>query len=527
MFNQLRNHEMDVIFFPLRLALLSCIFSVSPLFLSAQIKGESLEEFSRRRELEMQAFAHKQKTELDSMLSAQNRAFAKMLSGNWTRADLFPETRAYEKPKPENPLVKDTDSLMTSSILSLEPKLLEEDAVGDMEYKTALDDSPKDQENPISEMPASESKISDLDERFREQIPLEGLKFFGNNTWTPVLKNWPLHQGELSARSIENYWLQTSKFDSSVLLAYLSEQRKFLQLNPWSSFQMIQQVAKKNFDDPVNQELFVWFMMIQLGYDVRLFYGDESVFVAAAFQNKLYSRSYLEAEGKRYYLLSPRSGNRFITYPGDHENAMITMRFDGLDSGVYPSEWQQRTFNFQYQNKDYTVPLSFNVFRTEFYATVPQNDFDCYFSNPGGSSFLERLKSSLDSLLESFESMDDRIRFFHALVCLGVEYETDAQQFGYEKYCMPEEFLIYPKADCEDRTFFLNYLYRQVLKVPTIGLVYPGHMAMAVAMENPPANAAIIRYKEKDYVFCDPTYIGAAVGDIPQQYQGVTPEIVE
>ena len=145
----------------------------------------------------------------------------------------------------------------------------------------------------------------------------------------------------------------------------------------------------------------------------------------------------------------------------------------------------------------------------------------------GGESFLANLNTALAAQLESFDNSDERIRFLHALVCLGVEYETDAQQFGYEKYCMPEEFLIYPKADCEDRTFFLNYLYRQVLKVPTIGLVYPGHMAMAVAMENPPANAAIIRYKEKEYVFCDPTYIGAAVGDIPQQYQGVTPEIVE
>ena len=501
------------------------LFWVGSISLVAQHKVESLEEFSRRREQEMQTFADQQKNEMDSMLSAQNRAFAKMLSGKWTRADLFPETKAYDKPKPEVPMMKETEVQATPEVIAIE-SLPEntEDAVDNEALTPQLNVG---QEVDVPDEKPSESMEVSIHERYGEKIRLEDLTFFGNATWLPILKNWPLHKGDISAKSIENYWGECSRFDTVILLAYLAEQRKVLQLNAWASLQMIQQLSAKNFGDSVNQELFVWFMMIQLGYDVRLFYGNESVFVAATFQNKLYSRSYLEAGGKRYYLLSPRSGNRFITYPGEHENAMMAVSFDGLDSGVYPGDWKQRSFKFPFRDRDVSITLPFNSNRTEFYATVPQNDFDCYFENPGSDSFLDGLMLSLEPELSILQSNDDKIRFLYAMVCLGVEYETDAQQFGHEKYCMPEEFLVYPKADCEDRTFFLNYLFRNVLKLSTIGLVYPGHMAMAVVMENPPANAAIIRYYGKDYVFCDPTYIGAAVGDIPSQYQGVTPEIVE
>jgi len=282
-----------------------------------------------------------------------------------------------------------------------------------------------------------------------------------------------------------------------------------------------------NFSRDNRLSLGIYGGVIQMGYDVRVYFNDHLTAVAAAFETKLFAKSYMESAGKRYYFLSKKEGSKFYTYPGEHAHAVVRMNFKSADSGVYPSQWKQRTLTFPFDMKEISVSIPFNVHRTEFYETIPQNEFDSYFSNPGDDSFREKLLEAIGPALQSISNRDDRIRFLHAMVCLGVDYATDAQQFGHEKFCMPEEFLRYAKADCEDRTFFLNYLYRNILGVKTIGLVYPGHMAMAVAMDHPPSGATMITHHGKEYVFCDPTYIGASVGDMPSQYQGVSPEIVE
>ena len=37
---------------------------------------------------------------------------------------------------------------------------------------------------------------------------------------------------------------------------------------------------------------------------------------------------------------------------------------------------------------------------------------------------------------------------------------------------------------------------------------------------------AIIQYNGKDYIYCDPTYIGADVGKMPESYRGVKPVVI-
>jgi hypothetical protein len=86
--------------------------------------------------------------------------------------------------------------------------------------------------------------------------------------------------------------------------------------------------------------------------------------------------------------------------------------------------------------------------------------------------------------------------------------------------------LAYPYADCEDRTFFLNALITELVGVETIGLNYPGHVAMAVRLKDEHSSDAIIQYEGKNYVYCDPTYMGADVGKMPDSYKGQQPVVI-
>ena len=104
--------------------------------------------------------------------------------------------------------------------------------------------------------------------------------------------------------------------------------------------------------------------------------------------------------------------------------------------------------------------------------------------------------------------------------------ETDQEQFGKEKFCLTEETLHYPFADCEDRTFLLNRLIQTFTNWKTVGIRFPNHLALAVELE-PETGMDVLRYKGRKWVYCDPTYFGADVGRVPAQYQLSAWEAVE
>lgn len=74
--------------------------------------------------------------------------------------------------------------------------------------------------------------------------------------------------------------------------------------------------------------------------------------------------------------------------------------------------------------------------------------------------------------------------------------------------------------------FFFSILVRDLLKLEVVLLNYPGHLATAVRF-NEEVSGYYFLVKEKKYVLCDPTYIGAPVGDCMPQYVGTSAVIVE
>ena len=195
-------------------------------------------------------------------------------------------------------------------------------------------------------------------------------------------------------------------------------------------------------------------------------------------------------------------------------------------SAKFPEKWTDRGFDFKFNRNTEHVSLPYLTHRTTFDATIPQTELDYYFGQPLPASFKDRLHKALDAKLQACGSEREQVRYLYALVCQSIPYKTDQDQFQYEKFCIPEEVLAYPYADCEDRTFLLNALVTELVGVETIGLNYPGHVSMAVRLKEQKTSDAIIQFNGKEYIYCDPTYIGADVGMMPDSYRGVKPVVI-
>ena len=104
-------------------------------------------------------------------------------------------------------------------------------------------------------------------------------------------------------------------------------------------------------------------------------------------------------------------------------------------------------------------------------------------------------------------------------------YEYDDKVWGHDRAFFAEESLFYPYADCEDRSILISRLVRDLLGLKTILIYYPGHLAMAVGFTEDVKGDYILLNGHK-FVVCDPTYIGARVGETMPKMDNATAKVI-
>ena len=106
------------------------------------------------------------------------------------------------------------------------------------------------------------------------------------------------------------------------------------------------------------------------------------------------------------------------------------------------------------------------------------------------------------------------------------QYQTDDEQFGYEKPFFVDEVFYYPYCDCEDRSILYSYLVRTLMGLDVVLLDYPNHIATAVCFDEN-VSGDYLMVEGKKYVVCDPTYIGASIGNAMPQYRDVAAKVLK
>ena len=103
-------------------------------------------------------------------------------------------------------------------------------------------------------------------------------------------------------------------------------------------------------------------------------------------------------------------------------------------------------------------------------------------------------------------------------------HEVPYYVWGADRAFFAEETLYYPKCDCEDRAIFYHFLVSNLLRNDVHLVHYPNHECNAVNFSQK-LNADYYMYQGKQYVICDPTYIGASIGMCMPDFKNVKPEI--
>lgn len=327
-------------------------------------------------------------------------------------------------------------------------------------------------------------------------------------------------------------WTAMGSWDSGSFLSQLTAVKEKLELNDWGYFLLLNAAATGMFPgDPGKSGIFTWFLLIKSGFDCKVCYYQNKVYLLLPAENMLYNTLYMyfSPKGPYYYVFENSSPavnvTNLYTYKDDYpgKKALIKMKIDTAPR--LTDEKYKRTLTFTYLGKKYKVTLETNESYILLGKAYPQTELPVYFDSPPSAEVRHSLVNSL-KLIVAGKPEAEAANMILRFVQTAFEYKTDDEQFGIEKPLFIDETLYYPFCDCEDRSILYSFLIKDILGLKVVGLDYPGHIATAVRFASNVKGDAI-SYKGDRFVICDPTYINADIGMAMPQFKTTAPGIID
>lgn len=300
-------------------------------------------------------------------------------------------------------------------------------------------------------------------------------------------------------------------------------------LNDWFTFELVRNYTEASCKNSVSKIVLQHFLLVNMGYDVRLASCGNQLLLLVPFNQQVYERSYLVIDGKKYYAFHDDSTNkvqnagvytcRLPNATDKGRNIDLTMRGGhlGIKTGV--------AHRFSLSDGKILLQGSVDAGTMEAIRHYPQTDIPFYAMSTINSNFHQSLLAQVSEQIRGCSEKEAVGRILH-FVQYAFDYATDGEQHGYEKPYFIEENFYYPKNDCEDRAILFAFLVRNVLGLDVHLVQYPGHECTAVNFSTSQMNGDGYMYKGKAFYICDPTYIGASIGQCMPNYRNVKP-IVE
>ena len=372
-------------------------------------------------------------------------------------------------------------------------------------------------------LPVSSTPTSPLyrGESGRSKIAYGGLAFYLNNSL-----NRKCSLNGLNENAIADAYEALCNSDYKPLLADCAQIRKDLRLNDWGVFTLVRQVADTYCGTANESIVMQQFLLNEMGYKARMARKatEDKIMLFVATDCSIYAHPYITLNGQNYYNLSGNNEQcQFYMCQKDSPKAKNSVGMQLKEAPLFPGTVVSST----HQAKGSAARVTVDVPKAlmDFYKDYPQCDYSVYFNAPVNAAMENRILSSLAPLVQG-RNEADAANILINFVQTAFQYQTDGQQFGYEKPFFVEELFYYPYSDCEDRAMLFSYLVRKLLGLDVVLLDYPEHIATAVRF-NGNVSGDYLMVNGRKYIVCDPTYIGASIGMTMPRYKTVSAKVLK
>ena len=308
------------------------------------------------------------------------------------------------------------------------------------------------------------------------------------------------------------------------------QERKRHDFSDWTYYQMLLALTRQFYGDTNEAVLAQAFLYSQSGYKMRLAHTSEKLYMLAATRHFIFNKQFYVLGGDNYFLLSDNKVDQLgICEASFPKESSLSLQITASQQFA-ENPTMQRTITSRY-NEDFSFTISSNKNYIDFYNTYPSSTVNnnfmsrwaMYANTPLEKGIKDQLYPPMKAKLQGLsqqEAVQQLLWWMHGAVDTEGKIKTadcflynyDENVWGGDRAFFGEETLFYPYCDCEDRSILLSHLVRDLLNLDVVLIYYPGHLAMAVNFTEPVKGDHVMLDGRK-YIVCDPTYIGARVGD--------------
>ncbi len=469
-------------------------------------KNNSQDNFQEWRNLQSKRFQDAQ--------SGEDQQFSEFLRAEWEQFEAMEGSISDNTPKPAKTPVYKPDNAVENAVLKVITKKVELLNI----------DNPKSVKKEIIKNSTS-IKVKN-GRTISVSFQNEALSF-------TIDSSMPNHQqGAIDKWFVATYWENVTKTDYEPLITQLYDFRTQMKLNDWGYGILLKDVAVEIYGENSNLvHLFTWFMLLKSGYEAKVGLSSRDIVLLLPSSSELFGIPYYtfsDLNHKYYTIVFGEEGidhnSSLSIYAGKYSNDGKLLDFSLSEIATTTPRFIKKTLEFKYKGNRYGVPIIVDENIANLYRHYPQTSIPTFFSATISPDVEVQLLHSLEKIIRN-KSETEAVNLLLRFVQTAFKYQTDDEQFGREKYLIPDETLYYQICDCEDRSILFTQLVKRLTGLEVIGLDYPGHIATAVSFSQPfPGDS--IDHNGKQYVICDPTYINADIGMSMPMYKNVNPRLI-
>lgn len=432
--------------------------------------------------------------------------YAKYLQGIWKEYEEFKGNKRDEKPKPIDA-----------------PKAISKPS---KTQALPVPDS-KTHQSPISSSKNPQISISPAQNPIRSSQFFD-VSFYGMNIKTILCPLYDIPQ--LDNKTIAQIWqsYQNTPKMQDVITSLQNVINKY-ELNDWFIFEFIRKYTEQIDRDVDGRIILQHFLLTNLGYDIRIAKANTHLLLLVPFKQKVYEKNYIVIDSKKYYVFHDNDvtignkQNRICTYQLPQNSNLGTdldLTFQGkhLDIKSYIKQ------HFDITDGKIRLYGTLDKGLMEALRHYPQMDTPYYAMSTIIPEFHRQILEQMSSQIQGLSEKEAVNKILH-FVQYAFKYATDREQHGYEKPYFIEENFYYPMNDCEDRAILFAFFTHNLLGLDVPLIQYPGHECTAVNFTEEDFSGDYYTFMNKTYYICDPTYIGATIGQCMPTYKNTTPII--
>lgn len=460
---------------------------------------DDFDEYFRQRTAQFDAYARQTRSDFEKHRARLNAQFADYLKQRWEEFEVLTGEKPPVLPEPDKPVIHD-DKRQTP------PERLPLSTVPPVPVPR----KPVPHEAPKRELPSSAQYV---------------FSFYNTPCRVSLSDSHRFRLPASTEEAVSAIWNLLTQKNYEPVLADCLHLRSELGLADWPYAALLKHLARSFLGDTNEATVLQAYLLSQSGYDVRIVRRGTSLLLALTTDRDVFDCTYLNIDGKKYYLLDAPAGNGgYYTFRNGFSeyNRPCSLILDRLPRLSHAAARETTVTSRRYPELSVKVTANSNL--KDFFTHYPVCRWDVYASAPLSPELAETMLPALQKQLAG-KPAPEAAGMLLNFVQTGFAYQTDQKQFGYERPFFPDELFLYPYSDCEDRSALFACLVRSLLKLDVVLLYYPGHLATAVHFPDDVSGDYIL-ISGKKYIVCDPTFIGASIGQTMPSYKKVGAEVI-